>query len=138
MGNSLTPVSFFTMSKAKQRYAKINSITDCFPVTFRKKNKNNLFTVRKVSKYGVLSSPYFPVFGRNMVIYGVNVRIQSKNRKIRTRRNSVFGGFSRSEYISSRLLLNLNLMVGNNRNHIFIHPDAFLNFCLCNSLNFDF
>ena len=40
--------------------------------------------------------PYFPVFGLNTEIYGVNLRIQSKYRKIRTRNNSVFGLFSRS------------------------------------------
>ena len=30
----------------------------------------------KVSKYGVFSGPYFPVFGLNMDIYGVNLRIE--------------------------------------------------------------
>ena len=44
---------------------------------------------------------YFPVFGLNteglnMEIYGVNIRIQSEYRKIRTRNNSLFGHFSRS------------------------------------------
>ena len=29
----------------------------------------------KVSKYGVFSGPYFPVFGLNTEIYGVNLRI---------------------------------------------------------------
>ena len=28
-------------------------------------------TAWKVSKYGVISGPYFPVFGQNMEIYGV-------------------------------------------------------------------
>ena len=41
----------------------------------------------KVSKYGVFSGPYFAVFGLN---------IQSKNRRIRTRKNSIFQQFSRS------------------------------------------
>ena len=54
-------------------------------------------TARKVSKYGVFFSPYFPVFGLNMEIYSKNLRIQSENRKIWTRENSVFGHFSRSE-----------------------------------------
>ena len=31
----------------------------------------------KVSKYGVISVPYFPVFGLNTKIYGVNLQIQS-------------------------------------------------------------
>ena len=40
--------------------------------------------------------PYFPVFGLNAEIYSVNLHIQSKYRKIRARKNSVFGYFSRS------------------------------------------
>ena len=47
-----------------------------------------------MSKYGVFSGLYFPVFGLNMEIYGVNFRIQSEYAKIRTRRNSAFGNFS--------------------------------------------
>ena len=54
----------------------------------------NICTVWKVSKYGVFSGPYFPVFGLNTEIHGVNLRIQPENRKIRTRKNSVFGLFS--------------------------------------------
>ena len=49
----------------------------------------------KVSKYGVISGPYFPVFGLNTEIYFLNLHIQSEYRKIRTRNNSVFGHFSR-------------------------------------------
>ena len=44
-----------------------------------------LCTAWKVSKYGVFSVPYFPVFGLNMEIYGV--------------KNSVFGHFSHSVVI---------------------------------------
>ena len=44
-----------------------------------------------MSKYGVFSGPYFPVFGLNTEIYSVNLRIQSAYRKLRTRKNSVFG-----------------------------------------------
>ena len=51
-------------------------------------------TARKVSRYGVFSGLYFLVFGLN--IYSVNLHIQSEYRKIRTRKNSVFGNFSRS------------------------------------------
>ena len=51
-------------------------------------------TVWKVSRYGVISGPYFPVFGLNIEIYSVILRIQSEYRKIRTRINSVFGHFS--------------------------------------------
>ena len=57
-----------------------------------------LFTARKVTKYGVFFGPYFPVFGLNTEIYSVNLRIQSKYRKIRTRKNSVFGHLSRFGY----------------------------------------
>ena len=41
------------------------------------------------------SCPYFPAFGLNMVRYEVSFRIQSECRKIQTRKNSVFGHFSR-------------------------------------------
>ena len=40
--------------------------------------------------------PYFPVFGLNTEICSINLRIQSEYSKIRTRKNSVFGHFSRS------------------------------------------
>ena len=61
------------------------------------------YTAWKVTKYGVFSSPYFPAFGLNMERsfglnterYGVSLRIQSECGKIRTRKNSVFGQFSR-------------------------------------------
>ena len=56
----------------------------------------DLSTAWKVSKYGVISGPYFPAFGLNTEIYGVNLRIQSEYRKIRTKNNSVFGHFSHS------------------------------------------
>ena len=36
---------------------------------------NVRFTGWKVSKYGVISGPYFPVFGLNTEIYGVNLCI---------------------------------------------------------------
>ena len=39
-----------------------------------------------MTKYGVFSGPYFPVFGLNTEIYGVNLHIQSEYRKIRTRK----------------------------------------------------
>ena len=56
-------------------------------------------TAWKVSKYRVISGWYFPVFGLNAEIYFVNLRIQFEYRKIRTRNNSVFGHFSRSEMV---------------------------------------
>ena len=54
------------------------------------------FSLGEVSKYRVISGPYFPVFGLNTEIYGVNLHIQSEYRKIRTRNNSVFGHFLHS------------------------------------------
>ena len=48
-------------------------------------------TAWKVSKYGVIPSPYFR-------ISGVNLRIQSEYRKLRTRNNFVFGHFPRSAF----------------------------------------
>ena len=50
----------------------------------------------KVSKCGGFSGPYFPAFGLNTEIYSVNLRIESEYRKMQTRKNSVFGHFSRS------------------------------------------
>ena len=60
--------------------------------------KNNLEgdTARIVSSYGVFSGLYFPAFGLNTERHGVSFRIQSKYGKVRTRKNSVFGHFSRS------------------------------------------
>ena len=52
----------------------------------------------KGSKYKVFSGPHFPVFGLNMDIYRVNLCIESEYRKIRTRKNSVYGHFSCSVY----------------------------------------
>ena len=49
-----------------------------------------------MSKYVVISGPYFPVFGLNTEIYEVNLCIESEYRKIRTRDNHVSGHFSRS------------------------------------------
>ena len=49
-----------------------------------------------MSKYGIVSGPYFPVFELKMEIYVVNFRIQSEYRKIRARNNSVFRHISRS------------------------------------------
>ena len=53
-----------------------------------------IITAWKVSKYRVFSGPYFPVFGLNTEIYGVNLRIQSKYGKKWTRKNSGLGHFS--------------------------------------------
>ena len=56
-------------------------------------------TAWKVSKYGVFSGPYFPVFGLNTERYSVSLHIQPECGSIRTRKNSVFGQtFSVSHY----------------------------------------
>ena len=57
-----------------------------------------MISSRKVSKPGVFSGPYFPVFGGNTEIYRVNLYIQSEYRKLRTRKNSGFGHFSRTNH----------------------------------------
>ena len=44
----------------------------------------------------VFSGPYFPAFGLNTERYFVSLCTQSECSKIRTRKNSVFGLFSRS------------------------------------------
>ena len=48
----------------------------------------------KVSKYGVFSGPYFPLFGLNTEIYRINLRIRSEYMKMHTRKNSTFGHIS--------------------------------------------
>ena len=71
---------------------------------FLKKWKHYHFTVTalltawKVSRCRVIYGLYFPVFGLNTEIYGVNLSSQSEYRKIRTRNNSVLGHFSRSDW----------------------------------------
>ena len=47
-------------------------------------------TAWKASKYGAFSGSYFPVFGLNTLIYSVNLPIQSKFRKMQTKKNSLF------------------------------------------------
>ena len=47
-----------------------------------------------------MSSSYKFHFSSGTIIYGVNLRIQSESRKIRTRKNSAFGHFSRSESVA--------------------------------------
>ena len=48
-------------------------------------------TTWKVSKYGVFSDPYFPVFGLNTDSCSVNLRIQSEYWIIGNRKKSIFG-----------------------------------------------
>ena len=60
-------------------------------------------------KYRVFSDPYFPAFGLNTERYFVSLHIQSECGKIRTRKNSVFGHFSRSEENAFRAALTMLL-----------------------------
>ena len=60
-------------------------------------------TAWKVSKYGVSSGTYFPIFELNTKIYRVNFRIQSECRERRTRKNPVFGCFSPSVHFLIKL-----------------------------------
>ena len=57
---------------------KFNLQSKLIPSNFSEKEFFILKTAWKVSKYGVFSGPYFPVFGLNREIYGVNLRIQSQ------------------------------------------------------------
>ena len=56
--------------------------------------KSPRLTQRENVQIQSFSGPYFPVFGLNTKIYGITLRIQSEYRRIRTRKNSVFGHFS--------------------------------------------
>ena len=58
--------------------------------------RNILFHCMKSVQIRSFFWSVFPVFGLNAEIYGVNLRIQCEYRKIRTRKNSVFGHFLRS------------------------------------------
>ena len=58
-------------------------------------------------KYGVFSGPYFPVFELNTEICGVNLRIQSEYRKIRTRKKFRFGHFLHCDFLTTNVLFNI-------------------------------
>ena len=87
----------------------------------------------QVSKYGVSSGRYFPVFELNMEIYGVSLRIQSEYSKIRTRKNSIFGHFSRSgnlnESIYSKSIWLLNIYLLHCYTLFVLISSAVYNFC---------
>ena len=73
-----------------KKLAESNKISD--------ENKSVKPTAWKVSKYGVFPLSHFPVFGLNTKIYFVNLSIQSKCRKIRTRKKSAFRHVSSSDH----------------------------------------
>ena len=60
------------------------------------KRRNQIW---KVSQYRAFSGPYFPVLGLDAERYSVSLHIQSEYRKIRTRKNFVFGHFSHSHIV---------------------------------------
>ena len=60
------------------------------------KDNVELFHCVKSLQIWSFSGPYFPVFVLNTEVYG---RIQYEYRKIRTRKNPVFGNFSRSDLL---------------------------------------
>ena len=67
----------------------------------RKQHFDFVFPVWKVSKYGVFPVRIFLYSNWKRRFTEKNLRIQSKFRKIRTSKNSVFGHFSRSVYFWS-------------------------------------
>ena len=81
---------------------------------------NRTYTAWKVSKYGVFSGLYFPAFRLNTERYSVSLRIQSKCRKMRTRRNSLFGHFSHSFILMFRTILPSSAMLSRKLSYIML------------------
>ena len=77
----------------------------------------------KKSKYGLFSGPYFPAFGLNTERYSINLRIQPECRKIRPRKNSVFGHFSRSDISIRKYSAYSKLAVYNNKMKNWVIPE---------------
>ena len=74
-----------------------------------------------VSKYGVFSGPYFPVFGLNTEIYSVKFRIKSAYRKIRTEKNTYLHTFHTVKSCGkSQLILDLTEKEYNKHDYIII------------------
>ena len=76
--------------KRKETTWKTEPCTTCL-------EKETCHLLREKCPNGVFSGLYFPAFELNMERYFVSLRIQSEYRKIRTRKNSVFEHFSRSD-----------------------------------------
>ena len=81
------PDIFGKISKTKQ-ITRENQCTGFFVI-------GTTYCMKSVQIWS-FSGLYFLVFRLNKEIYGVNLRIQSEYRKIRTRKTSAFGRFSRS------------------------------------------
>ena len=104
----------YSISDSKWGYIQIKRLFHkiayrSFSMYFHKMALILINTVWKVPRYGVFSGPYFFVFRLNAEIYGVNLRIQSEYGKKHTRKNSVFGHFSRSVIILKSWLHRLSL-----------------------------
>ena len=67
--------------------------------------KPKIDCVKKKKKSGVFSNPYFSAFGLNTYIYRVNLHVQSKCSKRRTRKNSGFGHFLRRDSMTRTKIL---------------------------------
>ena len=64
-----------------------------------------------MSKYGAFSGRYFLAFWLNTERYFVSLQIQSECGKIRIRKNSVFGQFSRSQCCKFTCLLSIQNII---------------------------
>ena len=73
----------------------ISKVETFLPKKFANSAHFSKSQTRQQMKIIVFSGPYFPAFGLNTKRYGVFLHIQSECRKLRTRKNSVFGHFSR-------------------------------------------
>ena len=91
--NDFQPLSIFT--KWSIIYTWLSSVLNTTLIHYKLYKPS---TAWKVSKYGVISGPYFHAFGLNMERYFVSLHIQSQCRKIGTRNYSVFGQFPCSEF----------------------------------------
>ena len=83
---------------------------------------SNKFIAWKVSKSGVFSGPYVPAFILNTERYKVSLRIQSECGEIRTRKNSVFGHFSRSGFSSFSFIMSFHVTLSLLTLFIFQYP----------------
>ena len=89
-----------------------------------------------MSKYGVFSGPYFPTFGLNTESYEVSLCIQFECRKLRARKNSVFGHFSGSEVLCGEHTWRKCILYLLRRGVLLLNIDANTHKCGMNSLKF--
>ena len=99
---SANPPKFYTIFQLCQKKETLFVQFSVTSKTFESLSSYTSSSLREVSKYGIISGPYFPSFELNTERHLVSLRIQSECGKIRTRNYSVFGHFSRS-------YINLNL-----------------------------